>query len=67
MNITLATRRPWNWKVFLALVVLVIPAGFVQMLVTGMSLSGAKFLVMGQGLITRMLLPAAIGTEPSGR
>jgi hypothetical protein len=61
MNITLATRRPWNWKVFLALVVLVIPAGFVQMLVTGMSLSGAKFLVMGQGLITRMLLPAAIG------
>lgn len=61
MNISLATKRRWNWKVFLVLVVLVIPAGFVQMLVTGMSLSGANFLAVGQGLLTRMLLPAAIG------
>lgn len=61
MNITLATKRNWNWKVFLALVVLIIPASFVQMLFSGMSLSGANFLIVGQGLITRMLLPAAIG------
>jgi hypothetical protein len=61
MNITLSTRRRWNWKVFLALVVLAIPAALVQMLVFGMSLSGANFLIVGQGLITRVLLPAAIG------
>jgi hypothetical protein len=61
MNISLATKRRWNWKVLLVLVGLVIPAALAQLAAQGLRLSGAILVTVGQNMVIYVLLPAAIG------
>lgn len=69
MNISLATKRRWNWKVFLVLVGLAIPASLAMMPLSNVNLeTGESLPVTWQGIMSYMVLnslaaivPGAIG------